>query len=459
VSLRARIALAAAVAVALAVVLVSLAAYATTRGALHDQVDGDLRTRAQNTLRAFDGPRGPGRGGPGRPPRVPREFGGPLPSRFGGTGAFAQLVDAGGVPVRLPPGQVALPTDPAARAAAAGGPARYSTVDVDGVSYRVLAVPVADGLALQVARPLDEVQRSLGRLRGRLVLVSAAGVLLAGLLGALVAARGVRPVTRLTESVELVARTRDLSHRIAVRGDDEPARLARTFNDMLGSLEQARDAQEQLVADASHELRTPLAALRTNAELLASGVPLPDGERRRIAADVAMQIDGFGRLVADLVELTRGARPAADPGPVRLDELVADAVARARAHHPGVEFRLDAEPATVHGDAVRLERAVDNLLQNAVRHGAPPVEVEVAAGEVRVRDHGPGIRPEDRARALARFWRAPEARGREGSGLGLAIAQQVARAHGGEVRIEEGPGGGALVVLVVPGAPGGAATI
>jgi len=453
-TLRTRIALAATVAVALAVVLVSLAAYASTRGTLHDQVDRDLRARAENALRGFGGPGPGGRGDRrGRPVRVPLEFGGPLPTRFGGSGAFAQLVDADGRPVRLPADQPALPTDGVARAAAAGGTARYSTVEADGVPYRVLAVPVADGLALQVARPLDEVSRSLSQLRGRLVLVSVAGVLLAGLLGALVAARGVRPVTRLTESVEIVARTRDLSHRIAVHGDDEPARLGRTFNDMLESLEEARDAQEQLVADASHELRTPLAALRTNAELLASGVPIADEERRRIAEDVATQTEGFGRLVADLVELTRGARPAADPGPVRLDELVGDAVARARAHHPGAEFRLDAAPATVWADAARLERAVDNLLQNAVRHGAPPVEVRVQGDEVRVRDHGPGIRPEDRERALARFWRAPEARGREGSGLGLSIVQQVARAHGGDVRFEDAPGGGALAVLRVPGAP------
>lgn len=444
-SLRHRIALVAALAVALAVVLVSVAAYATTGRTLRDQVDHDLRSQAQDAVRELQRPDHPG------------AFGGARPGAFGGPGAFVQLADSSGNVVRLPAGQTALPVDDAARDVAGGAGARYSTLTAQGTTVRVLNLPVQDWsgqrYAMQVARPMDDVTASLARLRGRLVLVSGGGVLMAAVLGLMVASRGIRPVTRLTESVEHVGRTHDLSHRIPVRGSDEPARLARSFNDMLEGLEQARSAQEQLVADASHELRTPLAALRTNAELLASGVAIPDDERRRIAEDVATQIDGFGRLVSDLVELTRGERAAPDPVEVRLDDLVEDAVARARVHHPGVRFTVTASPSTVVADVPLMERAVANLLDNAVRHGAPPVEVRVDGGSVHVRDHGAGIAPEDRERVFARFWRSPEARAREGSGLGLSIVRQVARAHGGTVFVDDAPGGGAVFTLSIPRPP------
>lgn len=428
-TLRARIALTAAAAVALAVMGVSLAAYLTTRSTLYGQVDRDLTQRAGGAVHDLrdDRPGGPG-------------------GRFG-PDAYKQLVYASGATRAVPSSGPALPVDAAARAVAGGGASRFSDVDASGTPLRVLTVPVGDGVALQIARPISEVRANLDRLRGRLVVVSLAGVAASALLGLLVASRGVRPVTRLTEDVEHVARTRDLTHRVSVTGDDEPARLGRTFNAMLESLDQARTAQEQLVADASHELRTPLAALRTNAELLASGVQIPEAERRTIAADVARQIDGFGRLVGDLVELTRGERPAPHPEPLRLDDLVRDAVARARSHHPDAPFAVDTAPTTVTADAALADRAVANLLENAVRHGRPPVEVAVADGAVVVRDHGDGVPPGDRERVFARFWRSDDARGRDGSGLGLAIVQQVARAHGGTVDVDEAPGGGARFTL------------
>lgn len=441
-SLRTRIALVAALAVALGVVLVSLAAYASARGALFDQVDADLRNRAERGL--HDLGRGPGPFG-----REP--FGGPSTGRFGGPGVFRQLIGPNATPLPLPDGSTAIPVDDAARAAVRDGLRGYSDITIERTRLRVLAVPVGSGYALQIARPVDEIHDTLRALGGRLVLVSALGIALASGLGLLVANRGVRPVTRLTEDLEHVARTRDLSHRVAVEGHDEPARLAQTFNAMLESLGQARAAQEQLVADASHELRTPLAALRTNAELLASGVEIPADERRRIARDVAGQIDGFGRLVADLVELTRGERPPTHPEPVALDDLVEELVDQARSRHPGVAFTTATEPCTVTGDRTALERAVGNLITNAVVHGAPPVEVSVRGdGVVEVRDHGAGVPDADRARVFARFWRAADARGREGSGLGLAIVHQIARTHGGTVEVGDTDGGGARFTLRLP---------
>jgi two-component system, OmpR family, sensor histidine kinase MprB len=456
VSLRTRIALTAAVAVALAVILASVATYATTSRTLRDRVDRDLRGQADNSIAELNrrgvgdlGAATPGGRGEGRP--LPSVIGGPRPGRLGEPGAFVQLIDSKGNPLRLPPGQPALPVDAAAREVARGGGARFATVEVAGTTTRVLTAAVRPGIAVQIARSLSDTDRTLASLGRRLTGISGAGILLAALLGLIVAERGVRPVTRLTESIEHVARTGDLTHRIAVSGNDEPARLGHTFNDMLANLEQARTAQEQLVADASHELRTPLTALRTNAELLASGVPLDDGERRRVASDVAVQLDAFGRLVGDLVELTRGERHPVDPQPVAIDELIEDAVARARAVHPEATFDVTTTPMVVVGEAAALERAVGALLDNAVIHGGGRVEIEVGGNEVRFRDHGPGIADDDAEKVFARFWRAPDARPRPGSGLGLAIVRQVARAHGGDARIENAAQPpGAVVVLHLP---------
>ena len=148
-----------------------------------------------------------------------------------------------------------------------------------------------------------------------------------------------RPVTDLTEAAEHVARTRDLSRRIEASGGDELARLATSFNTMLGALDDSRRAQRRLVADASHELRTPLTSLRTNLEVLGARRELPAGDRERLRTDVVAQLEELTELVGDLVELAREDEPCdAPPETLRLDELVAGAVERARRHAPGVTF-------------------------------------------------------------------------------------------------------------------------
>jgi len=442
VTLRARIAVTAALAVALAIVVSAFAVYSATGSALREDVDRSLREQARAPARELFSPRR----------RPDRKFGGRVPGRFGGAGAFVQLIDANGTALSLPNTEEALPVSAgAARVAREGGREDLSTVRVGDVEVRVLTVPVQAGLALQVARPLNEVDDTLDALRTRLALICLGGVALAGVLGLVVAARGVRPVQALAGSVDHVARTGDLAHRIPVSGDDEPARLARRFNEMLASLEQARQAQDQLVADASHELRTPLTALRANVELLASGAPLDDQERGRLLEDLTVQLDGVGGLVGDLVELARGDRPVTAPVPVDLEEVVHDAAARARAFWPSADIRVQGGTAGVMGDPDALSRAVGNLIDNAVKYGGGgPVEVALADGEVTVRDHGPGVPEADRERVFARFWRSPQARSRPGTGLGLAIVRQVAAGHGGTVSVEDAPGGGALFRLRIP---------
>jgi two-component system sensor histidine kinase MprB len=278
----------------------------------------------------------------------------------------------------------------------------------------VLDMKLPGGEVLQIVRPLTSVDRTLRTLRWILLGVIAGGVALAAALN---------------------------------------SRLGRSFNAMLAELRASRDAQRQLVADASHELRTPLTSMRANVELLARAPDLPEADRERLVVSTAAQMSELSVLVGDLVDLARppgDAVPAADEREdVRLDVLVRDAVTGARSHAGGRDFVVDAEPCVVHGSRARLHRAVRNLLDNAVKWSPPGgvIEVAVRGGEVVVRDHGPGIPAADLPHVFDRFYRSPAARGLPGSGLGLAIVRQVAEAHGGSVRAECAPGGGARLRL------------
>jgi two-component system sensor histidine kinase MprB len=322
---------------------------------------------------------------------------------------------------------------------------------VAGLHVRVLTAPVAGG-AVQAAVAVDAVDRTLDRLAVVLVLVSLAGVGLAAGLAVLVARGVLRPVATLTATTEHVSRTQDLSGRLAIRGDDELARLAMSFNRMMAALEASSDAQRQLVADASHELRTPLASLLMNIELLGEDGRLSSRDRRRLIADLTEQIHDLRVLVGDLVDLARDEPIDAEADDVRLDELVAEAVARAERLAPYQRFTLDSEPTIVVGVAARLERAVNNLLDNAVKWNRSPEAIEVAVrdGQVSVRDHGPGFAADDLPHVFDRFYRATRSRGLPGAGLGLAIVRQVADAHGGTVEATNAADGGALLRMRLP---------
>jgi two-component system sensor histidine kinase MprB len=435
VSFRTRLTLVAAAAVAAAIALTSATVYAVARDTLRDQIDDGLRQRA--AAASLVERRGTA--------MVRLRLG-----RFEGTGAVAQVVPADFNAPAPPP---VLPITARARSVAAGEENPFFTdADVGGVHLRILTEQIAPGLAIQVARPLAEVDRTLRRLAWILVGLTIGGVALAAILGRLVAQAALKPVRRLSEASEHVATTQDLSRRIEGGGRDELGTLATSFNTMLEALDRSLGAQRQLVADASHELRTPLTSLRTNVEVLARGGKLPRAERARLLHDVTEQLEELSVLVADVVELARGNETQAEAEDVRLDLVVAEAVERARRHAPEVTFETELAPTVVHGIPARLSRAVGNLLDNAAKWspGNAVVEVTVRDGEVTVRDHGPGIPSEDLPRVFDRFYRAPSARGLPGSGLGLAIVRQVAEAHAGQVRAEAATGGGALFRLKVP---------
>lgn len=439
-SFRARIAVGSAAAVALAVVLASVLIYLVARQQLRAPIDDALRARASDIARH---PLGVLQAGSGKTYLA-------VSPEFGEARGYVQLVRTDGS-VLVPPLQsVRLPVDAEVVGVARGeSGASFRNVDVGGVHLRVLTFAYGPQAAVQVARPLTEVDRSLERIGVFLLIVTAAGIVLAGLLGLLVARTALGPVRRLTRTAEHVTETGDLSQRIEVGGRDELARLAASFNTMLAALEESTRAQRQLVADASHELRTPLTSLRTNIEVLASDRALPVEDRRRLLSDVVEQFGEMTTLISELIELARAEQQVADPEDVRLDLLVASEVERAQRNQPGVVFDASLEEATVRGVPATLERAIANLLDNAAKWSPPgaTIEVTVRDGRLTVRDHGPGIADEDLPYVFDRFYRARSARGLPGSGLGLAIVRQVAEAHGGEVSAEQAPGGGTRMVL------------
>jgi two-component system sensor histidine kinase MprB len=438
-SFRLRVTLLAAGAVAVAVVGAAVLMFLVLQGQLLGQVDKSL-SDAAITAQA-QGPRGNDRFG--RPP-----FGDPGQTVTGRGDIFAQSIDASGRVIRADYSQpVAALVTPTAKQVAAtqqAGGIPFDTT-ISGTHYRVLVVPLGGGSALELARDVTDIDAVLAETRTRLIFLALGGVLLAAALGTVVARAALAPVERLTSVVEEVARTRDLSRRVAASGTDELSRLAASFNEMLGALEISLRQQRQLVADASHELRTPLTSLRTNLELLARGHPTDETERQGVLTDLVTQMERLSTLVADLIDLARDEEAALPVEDLRLDEVVADALAGVRGRYPRVTFTISSEPTSIQGVRSRISRAVTNLLDNAGKWSPAggTVEVSVSAGEVSVRDHGPGIAPEDAAHVFDRFWRAPSARHLPGSGLGLSIVKDVAEKHGGSVSLESAPGGGA----------------
>ncbi len=447
-SFRLRLALVAAAAVAVAVVAASAVVYVIEGNELRRPIDDALALRAAELahvpLHEIVG------GG--------RRFGRP---RFGGDPVYVQVVEADGTRLRPPDETVPLPASARTIALAReGGDAYFEELRVEGFHLRVLAFAYAPGYAVQLARPLTEVDHALRRIKLLLLLVAGGGIALAAVSGLLVTRAATAPVRRLTETAERVTETGDLSERIEGGGRDELGRLAASFNTMLTALETSMRAQRQLVADASHELRTPLTSLRTNVEVLATERTLPPEERRRLLADVVEQLGEMTTLIGELIELAREERQPAEAEDVRLDVVVARAVERIRRNYPALTIRAELDRSVVRGVPESIERAVGNLLDNAGKWSPAGAEIEVVAreGSVVVRDHGPGIDAEDLPYVFDRFYRAPSARGLPGSGLGLAIVRQVAEAHGGAVTAEPAAGGGLRVTLRLRPSPAPADT-
>jgi two-component system sensor histidine kinase MprB len=435
-SFRTRVTLLAAGAVAVAVAGASLATFVVMRNTLYEQLDDDLRERAREArVMSAEGD-------------VTIVLPAPPP---GGAPGLAQAVRPAGA--LAPPQGPGLPVEERTMRVAAGTePAFFEEAEIDGERLRIYTEQIVPELAMQVALPLDDLERTLSRLRLILLLVGLAGVGGAALVGLGVARATLQPVRRLSAATAEVTATGNLRQRVQVEGDDELGRLGADFNRMLDALERSVHAQRQLVADASHELRTPLTSLRTNIELLSRGHVVGEADRAKLLESLAGQIEELTHLVVDVVDLARDGEQLAELEEVRLDTLLEGVVERARRRDPGVLLEVDAVPTLVRGVPERLARALSNLVDNALKWNAPgrPVQIVVRDGEVVVRDHGSGIDPADIPRIFDRFYRAAGARRLPGSGLGLAIVRQVADSHGGSVMAENAADGGAVFKLRLP---------
>ena len=440
-----RLVLASAIAVAIAVLLASAGALVVARNALTSSTDTTLQNAAEALLsRPFVDTNDP-------------------------TGAIEQIVaNNGSILVASPAGE--LPVNDDVKEVAAGRQTTlYQNVEIDKAPFRELAVTLPVGTAiggggnsqilsetgaLQLFVPLSGVNSQLTHLLLTLLAIAAIGVLIAVLLGLVVARTALRPHNAISDSVEDIAETTDLSQRLEEGRADELGRLRRAFNRLFAAVERSEDQQRQLVLDASHELRTPLTSLRTNTEVLKRVDELDPDTRAQLLDDVLTQLTELTTLVGDLAELARGEHQVEPPTRFRLDQLVDDLVAvdATHARTRSIEIVADLDACWVKARRDRLARAIGNLIDNAIKWSPDggEIEVTVADGVVEVRDHGPGIATEDLPKIFDRFYRSPEARAMPGSGLGLAIVSQVVAEEGGSVAARQAEGGGALLRLELP---------
>jgi two-component system sensor histidine kinase MprB len=422
VSFRARVTVLVAIAIAFTVAAASGAVWFVARHELYKQLDSTLQSQA------FEGANSP----------------------FGSSSPYVVVIHQDGeVTGRLAP---LISITNRVKSVINGGSPYYVDGEIAGIDVRELVTQREDGTTVISVRELGPTQHALNRMRRWILLIGLIGIAVAAALAAFVATAVLRPVRRLTAASETVAATGNLAERVQVAGDDELGRLATRFNGMLAALEESVGRQRRLVADASHELRTPLTAARTNVDLVREG-KLPEEEVRHALDEASVELDSLTSLVSDLVELARGEERKLRLEDVALDDLVSAAVERARSRAPGATFVTSLTPVQVRVDPVLVERAVGNLLDNAVKYSPPgaPIEVTVREGEVVVADHGPGIAEDDLPRIFDRFYRAATARAKPGAGLGLAIVREAAEAHGGIATAESGANG-ASFRLTLPAA-------
>ncbi|MEU7061088.1 HAMP domain-containing sensor histidine kinase [Streptomyces sp. NPDC046197] len=471
--IRSRLALLVAAAVAFAVAAVSVTCWFIVRDRLYNEIDNDLRATARVPM--------DGTSIANVIATCPQSASSQIGTNGFGPGPKSQyyeIVDASGTTClfRNSAGLVqprAVDKDMARNPRYDGNQLRTDS-DSSGNTVRVLTLPLTvgrgevssrtpvPGYALVLAAPLRNTQSTLNDLALLLLFVSGIGVVGAGAAGLAVARASLRPVDKLTEAAEHIARTEDLSVRIPVdeESDDEVARLSRSFNSMTSALASSRELQQQLIADAGHELRTPLTSLRTNIELLTrseeTGRPIPEADRKALLASVKAQMTELASLIGDLQELSRSEGQRGERVQViAFHDTVEAALRRARLRGPELTITADLDPWYVRAEPSALERAVVNILDNAVKFSPEggTVEAVLERGVLTVRDHGPGIPADELPHVFDRFWRSPSARALPGSGLGLSIVARTIEQAGGEVALAPAGDGGTVATVRLPGAP------
>ena len=362
---------------------------------------------------------------------------GSLDSPVGGTDLSVEVLDRHGrlVARSLSLGGRILPVDPLVDRAIAANRSGYASVDSGGQRLRVYTAPLADvggpagGGAVVVAASTHDLQETLDSLHLFILGAGLAAAALGALAVAVLMGQALRPLRRLAGAAAEIERTGDARRRLPEpAAQDEVGELATTLNEMLASLERARDVERRFLADASHELRTPLTALLGNVDYLER-----HGPDQEVFDEVVADAGRLARLANDLLALSReeaGERPTET---VRLDELAREA--------SGGRVRATADgPVLVQGDRAALERALANLIRNAELYGPTGGGIEVAAAQenglarLSVADEGRGLAQADAERAFGRFWRGEGSE--PGSGLGLAIVRATAERHGGRAYVE-----------------------
>lgn len=326
------------------------------------------------------------------------------------------------------------------------------------VRYRIVAIPMTSGnasYALVIGRSLASIDQIMEILALALLVFGVLAVVAAGIIGRAAARAGLLPIQLLSDAVRKVTETGQLTP-INTDGTDDLADLTRSFNTMMTSLASSREKQNRLITDAGHELRTPLTSMRTNVELLIADERedmLPEGARKEILNDVAGQLGEFTSLIGDLVHLSREDEVRPAPEPIDLQDVVLSALERAKRRGSGLNFEVSLHPFYMVGEPDSLERAVTNLLDNAIKYSPPQgtIRVSLERDRLRISDEGPGIAEEDLPHVFERFFRSEKARAMPGSGLGLSIVAQTVKAHGGWVRASNGQNGGAEFAVRLPG--------
>ena len=366
---------------------------------------------------------------------------------------------------------VELPTFDLARWSGTDRAVIETVQSIQGQLYRVRAVVVEIGPSVvaivQLGRDLAETNNVLDALQRRILVVGAIVAILAAIAGWLIATGMTSRLRRFSTVAEEIASTTRLDLEVPVQGSDEVGRLGRSFRDMLRALARSKDQQQQLIQDAGHELRTPLTSLRMNLDVLRRHEGLAEDMRLQVLDDLNRDVQDLTLLVEEVLTL------AADPGGNQsgsvtesfdLHAVVGDVVDRikrrsgrtinyVRITSVGAGEAIDSNrPTEVCGQRLQIERAITNLLDNAVKFDAfdSAIDVTLDGGTVTVRDRGPGIPPGEMKLIFERFHRSIASRSLPGSGLGLAIVADVARRHSGSYFARNHPEGGAEVGMTLP---------
>jgi two-component system, OmpR family, sensor histidine kinase MprB len=438
-NLRTRFALIAGVLVFILATVMSVGAYRIASSQLENQVQTSLEQRITRILNIM-----------ARPNFSWRDSFGPGPVNQ----AIMQTEVDAITQVVLPNGQVLgrreypqLPIENADKALSFDGQRVHkSSTIIDGHTFRTMTVLANDGSLIQVAKDTQILIDARNGMRTWFPLFAALAVMVSAVIGWLFAGRVSKPIENLALTADDIAQTQDLERRITVSGNDEVARLSTSFNTMLTALSKSMNRQRQLVQDASHELRTPLTSLRANSELL-ERASVSDADRTAILADMRAEIDELTALSTELSALAIDQKAAESPIDTDL-AVIADEIATRAARRGGTAVSVHVtDDVIVQARPHQLERAISNLVDNAIKFsgGTSEVEIHVGAKRVEVRDHGPGISDEDKPHVFDRFYRATATRSLPGSGLGLSIVSQFAEDHNASAYVLDNVGGGAIV--------------